>query len=86
MLTMRADICDPEDTDRLAHFRAILRAIKAELIEHHDSSLGVDLWEFRIGDATLNVFADPWSVDIEGPPTIVQRIIEQMTQFQTPTT
>jgi hypothetical protein len=77
---MRADICEPSDGEALGRFRRALIALGAELLGDHDSSLDVRLLEFRIGAEVLHVFADAWSVDIEGAPGLVQRVLAAMAQ------
>jgi hypothetical protein len=72
---MRADICEPQDAATIARFKAVLRSLGAELLDHHDSALGVDLWRYRVGEAILSVFADSWSVDLEGPAEFVQQVV-----------
>jgi hypothetical protein len=47
----------------------------AEARRDFDSSLGVGVVEVRIGSETLLVFRDSWSVDIEGPEELVQRVL-----------
>ena len=72
---MRADICEPSDAAALVAFRQALRLLGAEARRDFDSSLGVGVVEVRIGSETLLVFRDSWSVDIEGPEELVQRVL-----------
>jgi hypothetical protein len=71
---MRADICEPRDTVAIARFKAVLETVGAELLDHA-WAVGVDHWRYRVGADLLSVFADAWSVDIEGPPELVQRVV-----------
>jgi hypothetical protein len=73
---MRADICDPSDNAAVERFRAALRQLGAT---EADSSwaIGVTVHRIRIGDEELLVFNDSWSIDIEGPDTLVQRVVSQ---------
>jgi hypothetical protein len=75
---MRADICEPTDTAALACFKRALQVLGAELVGDYGSSFDVQLLEVRIGDEFLQVFADSWSVDIEGPPQLVERIVAEI--------
>jgi hypothetical protein len=75
---MRADICDANDALSVAKFKTVLRELGAELVEQHQSALGVDLWQFRCADGNLTVFSDAWFIDIEGPPALVRQITTAM--------
>jgi hypothetical protein len=75
---VRADICEPTDAGALVRFRQVLHSLGAELVGDFGSSLDVTLLEVRVGAEVLHVFADTWSVDIEGPPSLVQRIAAMM--------
>jgi hypothetical protein len=75
---MRADICEPSDAAALARFKQVLQALGAELLGNYGSSFDVELLEVRIGAELLHVFSDAWSVDIEGPQQLVERIISAM--------
>jgi hypothetical protein len=72
---MRADICQPSDSEAIARFQAALRLSGAVLVEQHQSALGVDLYLYQIGVDKLTVFSDSWSIDIEGPPELVEQIV-----------
>jgi hypothetical protein len=71
---MHADICDPDDLATVARFKAVLASLGAELTDSQ-WAIGVDMWRYRIGSETLHVFADTWSVDIDGPRELVQRVV-----------
>ena len=73
---MRADICDSNDEAAVARFRGVLRGLGAQL-EDKSWAIGVDLHRLKIGDAELLVFSDQWSLDIEGPDDLVQRILSE---------
>ncbi len=74
--TMRADICDPSDKAAVEAFRAVLRRIGAQLLDK-DWGIGVDVHRVRIGGQELTVFSDTWSVDIEGPDDLVQKVLSE---------
>jgi hypothetical protein len=78
---MHADICEPTDNAALARFKRVLHALGAEVVGDYDSSLGVRLLHVRIGNEVLHIFADNWSVDIEGPPALVQQIMSLMKEL-----
>jgi hypothetical protein len=72
---MRADICEPNDAAAVARFMMALHALGAVSLKSHHSALRVDLHRFLIGTDELSVFTDSWSIDIEGPAEIVERLI-----------
>jgi hypothetical protein len=72
---MRADICDSSDTATLLRLKRTLQELDADVIGDFDSPLGVRLYEVRVGADVLHVFADDWSIDIDGPPALVERIV-----------
>ena len=72
---MRADICDPEDAQGVELFSSALKQIGAVLSSTHESSLGVDLRHDGVGDDELLVFVDSWSIDVEGPENVVNRLL-----------
>jgi len=78
---MRADICDSSDDAAVARFRGVLRGLGAQL-EDKSWAIGVDLHRLKIGDVELLVFSDAWSLDIEGPDDLVQRILTEYEQTQ----
>jgi hypothetical protein len=71
---MRAEIRQPQDAPTVARFRAVLASLGAKPVGH-EWAVGVDHWRYRVGGDMLSVFSDAWSVDIEGPPELVQRIV-----------
>jgi len=75
---MHAEICEPTDTLTLARFKRVLHALGAELLGDFDSSLDVRLLEVCLDGDILHIFADSWSVDIEGSPALVQRVVAAM--------
>jgi hypothetical protein len=77
-MVMRANICEPADAPALARFRLVLQSLVAELLTEFGSSLDVQLLEVRIGGQMLHIFADAWSVEIEGPPALVEPIAAMM--------
>ena len=74
---MRADICEPSDKLQLAKFKRALVAVGAEAAAEH-LALGVQLVELDVGGDTLRIFADPWSVDVESTPDVVNAILTHM--------
>lgn len=75
---MRADICASDDYDTRDRLLAALGEIGAAHEGDWDSSLGVGLHRFRIGAEVLTIFIDAWSVDIEGPDDLVQRVLAEL--------
>jgi len=75
---VHADICDLPNPSAVERFRSVLRSLSAEALDYHESALGVDLWRFRVGEATLSVFIDSWSLDVEGPTGLVERIVSAL--------
>jgi len=73
---MRADICDPDDNEAVERFRATLRRIGADLSER-SWAVGVDLYRVSVGGEELRIFSDPWSIDIEGSPALVERVLSE---------
>jgi len=77
---LRADICEPQDTDALANFRRVLHSLGAEFVRDFGSPHDVQVVELHIGGELLRVFSDSSSVDIEGPPELVQRVTAGMAE------
>jgi hypothetical protein len=75
---MRADICDPNDKSAVEQFLNVLKSINAERLDHIQSCVGVDLFKYRIGTDILYVFVDSWSLDIEAPDELVDRILKML--------
>ena len=71
---IRLDICDPNDDAALQHFKSVLKNLGSRTVDKVESSLGVDLWKMEIQGEELTVFSDAWSIDLEGPEPLVQRI------------
>jgi hypothetical protein len=74
---MRANICEPNETEQVARFRALLVGLGAEKT-NAAWAVGVDMWTFAIGTKELRIFQDAWSLDIEGPDDLVTEIVAQM--------
>ena len=70
---MHADICEADDTGAIARLREALRSLGAELSDR-DWAIGVDLYRLRVGSQEVTIYSDAWSVDIEGPEELVNRI------------
>ena len=70
-----ADICEATDVATWERLKLALKDIGAELIGEHPSSLGVVLIEYRIDDEVFNVFVDNWFIDVEGPETVVKKVL-----------
>jgi hypothetical protein len=71
---MRADICDSDDEKSVERFKSALSRLEAKPIGKQ-WAVGVDVFELQIGDATLTVFSDAWSIDIEGPDHLVTKVL-----------
>ena len=80
---MHADICEPDDTALVDRFKVVLKELGAKP-ESHDWAIGVDMLKCRIGNETLTVFADTWSIDIEASAELVARIQNAMQEKQNP--
>ena len=72
---MRADICDPSDEFGIERFKDALQQLGAASIGK-SWGIGVDVLELQIGPDVLTVFADAWSVDVEGPEHLVLRVLQ----------
>jgi hypothetical protein len=75
---MRADICASDDyatRERLAVALGILGAVPEE---DGEGSMGTGLYRFRVGFEILSIFIDAWTVDIEGPDELVQRVLAEL--------
>lgn len=72
---MRADICDPRDQAGVERFKATLQQLGATSVGN-SWGIGVDVLELQIGQDVLTVFSDTWSIDVEGPEHLVQRIVQ----------
>ncbi len=77
-----AGICDPKDAVCLTKLVGVLKDLGGSVVDHHESDLGVTHWRYRVGRAEVEVYADPTSVDIEGPAKLVEQI---MTLLRKPT-
>lgn len=77
---MHEHICEPTDAAALAAFRKALQSLATERLGDFDSALGVRLVEFRIGEETLRVFNDDWSVDIEGSEKLVRKVLNAVAE------
>lgn len=73
---MRADICESNDEAAVARFRVTLHRLGAQL-EEKSWAIGVDLYQLEIGGQKLSVFSDEYSLDIEGPEDLVQRVLQE---------
>ena len=76
---MRADICEPANDEAVEQFRCTLRRLGAELSEKR-WALGVDIYRLMIGSQELTIFSDAWSIDIEGPESLVERVLREFKQ------
>ena len=73
---MLVTICPSEDERGISRLLAALAAIGAMYDDFIDSSLGVGLSMFRVGEQVLSVYRDVWLVDLDGPDELVNRIVE----------
>jgi hypothetical protein len=74
---MHADICDPDDAPALLRFQNILRELGAQPGVEVPVS-GLQMLFVTIGAEHITVFMDSLSVDIAGPPQLVQSIVGKM--------
>lgn len=77
---MRADICNSDDEVAVDRFKSTLIRLEAKAIGKA-WAIGVDVLDLQVGDETLRVFSDAWSVDIEGPDQLVQRVLSVFNQI-----
>lgn len=77
---MHTYICDPSDIAAIAAFRQALQSLGTETLGEFDSSLGVRLVKLRIGQEILSIFNDTWSLDIDGPEQLVQRVLSTVAE------
>ena len=75
---MRTDICAREDETTQT---ALLEALASVGAAPEDDSLmevpfPTGLSRFRVGFEQLTVFADTWTVDLEGPDALVQQVLQ----------
>jgi hypothetical protein len=80
---MRADICDPDDEVAVERFKAALKQLGAES-SGRSWAIGVDMLELQIGSASLTVFSDAYSIDIEGPEHLVENVVQLARQEPSP--
>lgn len=73
---MRADICDGNDEPSVTRFRETLRRLGAKISED-GWAIGVTMYRVQIGKELLTVFSDTWSLDIEGPDDLVQKVLAE---------
>jgi len=73
---MRADICDADDAAAINTFRNSLRRMGVKLLDK-DWTLGVNRHVLDIDGELLTVFSDAWSLDIEGPDQLAQRVLRE---------
>lgn len=76
---MRAEICEPQNTQAFDCFRKILKDLGATS-SSHNWAIGVDHWQVKIGGELLDVYSDSWLVDIEGSAELVNEIVIRMQQ------
>lgn len=73
-LPMRADICDSDDRAAVDRFQATLVRLGANILGK-TWAIGVDAFRFEMDGEVVTVFSDAWSVDIEGPDAIVDKVL-----------
>jgi len=73
---MRADICDGGDEESVARFRKALERLGAQVSED-GWAIGVTMFRARIGGEELLVYSDAWSVDVEGPEHLVEKVLAE---------
>jgi hypothetical protein len=79
---MHAHICDSNNEVAVARFREALRRLGAQL-DDKGWAIGVDLYHLSIGGEQLSVFSDEWSLDIEGPESLVHRVLAEYAKQST---
>jgi hypothetical protein len=72
---MRSDVCASDDYATRDRLFEALAAIGASGVGDGDE-FGVGLHRFSVGAEALTVFVDAWTVDLEGPDQLVQRVLE----------
>ena len=79
---MRTDICAREDESTQTALLEALTAVGAA--SEDDSALEVPfptgLSRFRVGFEQLTVFADTWTVDLEGPDELVRQVLQLISE------
>ena len=75
---MRADICASDDYETRERLAVALGVLGAAPEEDGEGSLGTGLHRFRVGFELLTIFIDAWTVDIEGPDELVQRVLAEL--------
>lgn len=71
---MRTDVCDPKDHAALQRFFAALRKLGASPPEKAWGP-GVHVYHVKVGGEPLTVISNNWSVDIDGPDAVVERVL-----------
>ena len=72
---MRADICASDDYDTRDRLMAAIGELGGTP-DDHSEALGVGLHRFHLPGGELTVFADAWTVDIEGPDDLVRQVLQ----------
>jgi hypothetical protein len=80
---MRADICSAGDETAISRFIQVLHRRGAHAITEW-WAMGVDVCCLEVGDQVLTVFSDTWSLDIDGPDDLVQQVLVEYGQPETP--
>jgi hypothetical protein len=71
---MRADICDPDDTDSFGRFLQVRKELGAEF-EGGGWGIGISMYRVAVAGAVLTIINDSLSVGIEGPDGLVSAIL-----------
>jgi len=74
---MHAHICDPDDEIAVERFKSTFKQLGAKSVGK-SWGIGVDVLDFQIGEAVITVFSDTWSIDIEGPEQLVQKVLQPL--------
>jgi hypothetical protein len=76
---MRTDICAREDIEAQTALLEALGSVGAAPEDDlPDVPLPTGLLRFRAGHEVLTVFTDAWGVDLEGPDSLVKRVMTEM--------
>ncbi len=79
---MQVEICSRDDDETIDRLLAVLADLGAstddDFARPEEVGLGTGLNHFRIGNESVSLFADAWSVDLAGPTELVQSIVRAL--------
>ncbi|MEO8102347.1 MAG: hypothetical protein ABI790_07465 [Betaproteobacteria bacterium] len=73
---MRTDVCDPADHAAVVRLFAALRNLGAHPPEKGWGP-GTHVYHVKISGVPLTIFSNKWSIDVEGPDTVVARLMRE---------